>query len=70
MNVAPTYLHTKYKGDDQKRVHPYGFGPKKMICRIFNSARHTLTDVCSFLALNLEVYPIFLFVLNCTLFCH
>ena len=43
----------------KKRVHPYGLGPKKEIRRIFNSARYTLTAVCPFFALNLEVYPFF-----------
>ena len=54
-----------------QRVHPYGFGPKEEIHRIFK-----LTAVCPFLDLNLEVYPFFsirvelypFMPLNCTLF--
>ena len=60
----------------EKMGTPPGLGPKKEIRRIFNFARHTLTAVCPFLALNLEVDPFFsirvelcpFLPLNCTLF--
>lgn len=53
---------------DKKRAYLDEFGPKKELRRILIFARHTLTAVCPFLALNLRGIPAFSHRLGTTLF--